>query len=811
MNKGVVGVANKADAADRPQIAGVCLPVDFSRPPVSSYLREQVDLAVSTDLSAQLDALALPTLLGALAAQLVRYGNGRDVVMTTEVKGQPIQIPVAVPSEATLSSLREQIAAKIEGRAEGVVGTVGLAVGADEDAAWIVETDLFFGWSCPDGHWQLCCAYNAEVMTADTCRLIGQQYLNVLSGGVEQPFSAVLALPIACGVADFATESSRVFERPGTLLELFRESVVAAPEAIAVADERRELSYAALDERSNQIAGFLLQHVDPGDLVAVYMDRSVELVAALLGILKAGAAYLPLDPHYPMERVAYVLEDAAPTAVMVDPELTGQLPQAPVKLLVFGSCSVPSPRPVDPPAPGDLAYVIYTSGSTGRPKGIEIPHAALANFLLSMAEKPGLSGADILVAVTTISFDIAALELFLPLVVGAKVVIADRATAADGPMLADLLAESQATVMQATPVSWELLLSAGWQAKRGFRVLCGGEALSCQLAERLIEFGAALWNLYGPTETTIWSTVHRVTRASVVASGNVVDIGHPIANTTVRVLDDQQRPVPAGVPGELAIGGAGLARGYRNRPELTAEKFCDLPAGRMFRTGDRVRYRADGALVYLGRLDDQVKIRGFRVELGEIEAALRQHPLIVRAAAAVEEQVLRAYLVTTGVDLNQRELRQFLQQTLPDYMVPTSFRHLAALPLTDNGKIDRKSLVDATALEWTQSTGTQRQPRTETERMIADVFQQLLGVEQICVDANFFDLGANSQLVMRAHANLAGRLSGEISIVHFYTYPTISSLAQSLSAAKASSDSEGGESRGVGRRERMLRRSRHGR
>ncbi len=427
-----------------------------------------------------------------------------------------------------------------------------------------------------------------------------------------------------------------------------------APDRPAVTCGGTTVTHAQLGARAAALASRLAAlGVGPDVLVGVFLDRSVEMVVALLAVARAGGAYLPLDPGFPLRRTADMIGDSGAKVIVTSDDLLGALPPHSGDVLLVGGAAeevAAAPGPAWPAGPDDLAYVIYTSGSTGRPKGVEIPNRALVNLLGAMARRPGMGAGDVLVAITTLTFDIAALELWLPLVTGAHVVIAPRDVAADPVRLAGLLDSAGATVLQATPTTWRMLVESGWPGRPGMKALCGGEALPVALAAELLDRGLHLWNLYGPTETAIWSTAAEITRA-----GAPITIGRPIDNTTVHVLDGRGAPAPVGVTGELHIGGAGLARGYHDRPDLTAERFVAdpfdaTPGARLYRTGDVARWREDGELELLGRADHQVKIRGFRVECGEVEAAIDAHPGVRAAVVTAQEAApgdlrLVAYIV----------------------------------------------------------------------------------------------------------------------------------------------------------------------
>ncbi|GAB1823417.1 amino acid adenylation domain-containing protein [Herbidospora sp. RD11066] len=542
-------------------------------------------------------------------------------------------------------------------------------------------------------------------------------------------------------------------------LDLFEAHAEESPGRVAVVCGDRTLTYGDLDAAARGVARRLIDAgVTPGDLVALYVDRSAEMVVALLGVLKAGAAYLPIDPGYPAARIAMVLEDSGAAAALTRPHLRESLPGFTGPIVdvdgatdLFGGASGRR---------SSRAYVLYTSGSTGRPKGVVISHRALLNFLYAMRELLGAGPGDVWLALTSLSFDISGLELYLPLVTGGRIVVADAATARDGALLRDLIEREGVTHVQATPSGWRVLLDAGFS--RNVTGLVGGEALPVALARQLAARCARLINVYGPTETTIWSTAWEVPK-----NPSYVSIGTPILNTTVHVLDDDMRPVDEG---ELYIGGHGVADGYLHRPALTAERFVPTGRGdRLYRTGDLVRRRADGGLDFLGRADTQVKLRGHRIELGEIESVLEELDGVRQAVVAVHGEVLVAYVVGDHGDLLAG-----LRERLPAYMVPSIVIPLDALPLTPNGKVDRRALPAPAA-----SAG-EIEPRTPTERVVAEAFAEVLGLGKVGAEADFFMVGGHSLLATKVTARLTRRLGVEIPVRELFGAPTVEALAAVL-------------------------------
>jgi amino acid adenylation domain-containing protein/natural product biosynthesis luciferase-like monooxygenase protein len=543
----------------------------------------------------------------------------RQPVFQTLFALQPVMVPVKAFAGLQLSGYGEtKVSAKFD---------LSLYVTAHDE--WI------------EGHFE----YAADLFDRSTIERMAGQFEVLLEGIVANSEARLSELPLL-GAAERrrlieewnATQAAYPSEK--TVHELFAEQAARTPEAVAVVYEHDRLTYGELDRRSNQLAHHLHGFgVGPEVVVGLCVERSLDMVVGLLGILKAGGAYLPLDASYPLDRLAYMMSDAKAPVVVAQQHLVGQLPRHAGQVVRIDAdweriARHPDTAPVNHTRPADLAYVIYTSGSTGKPKGVMVTHGSVGNFLSHMARAPGIDASDVLAAVTPISFDIAGLEVYLPLTTGARVVIASRQTGIDGAQLKEALEAAGVTILQATPSTWRLLIEAGWIPARPLKILCGGEAMPVDLAASLTERSASTWNLYGPTETTIWSTL------SCIDAKQGVRIGRPISNTQLYVLDERGDLVPTGVAGELYIGGAGLARGYFDRPDLTAERFVPSPFGvgeRLYRTGDLVRYLADGDIGYFGRLDHQVKLRGYRIELGEIEAALLAHEAVAQAVVVAPE------------------------------------------------------------------------------------------------------------------------------------------------------------------------------
>jgi len=638
------------------------------------------------------------------------------------------------------------------------------------------------------------CKFNSDLFEASTVARWLDQWERMLAAAVSNSDTAIGKLdPLSEDerrqllVEWNATE--REFPRDACLHQLVAQKAELLPERFAVACDGVMLTYRDLDHRANRLARRLIElGVGPNVLVGVFLDRSVDMVVALLGVLKAGGAYVPLDPAYPPDRVQYVLEDARAPVLVTEAALLQSLGVTKAEVVCLDrdaeSIAQFDSAPISARAGAtDLAYVIYTSGSTGKPKGVQIEHRAVVNFLLSMQREPGLGHEDILLAVTTLSFDIAGLELYLPLVTGGKVVIASRDEAQDAVRLMERMRESNCTMMQATPATWRALLSVGWNGSAKLKILCGGESFPRDLAQELLSRCSELWNMYGPTETTIWSTVHRI-----LAADGPIPIGHAIANTRVYVLDTHRNLVPRGAIGELYIGGDGLARGYLGRPELTAERFVlnpFLPGERLYRTGDLARWLPDGTLECLGRIDTQVKIRGYRIELGEVETVLAQHEAVRQCVAVAYEEtpgnkLLVAYFTAKdGPAPVISDLRAHLKKTLPDYMVPSVFVPIDKLPLTPNGKIDRKALPPPRE-KHIESSEEFVLPRDLVEQTLANIWSKLLNVTRVGPHDNFFELGGHSLGAVSMLSEVKKLTGRTVPLAALIEAPTIAALAERL-------------------------------
>jgi amino acid adenylation domain-containing protein len=679
-------------------------------------------------------------------------------------------------------------------RRNGKLPFSGLSVEVSGNLKNYFNFDLGINAVATDTDLYLEVQYNADIFDAVTVRRLLGHYETLLAGVVRRPDERLGQLPLLSPneqqkVLVEWNQTSREFPSQLCLHELVEAQAKRTPDAIAVACKGESLTYRELDCRANRLAHRLRKMgVGSEVLVGTCIERSVEMLVSVLGILKAGGAYVPLDPAYPRDRLKYMIEDSRMVALIAQKRtMESAVEGIGIIWLDKDGPEIAKERNDSPDRttqPDHLAYVIYTSGSTGRPKGVQISHRSVVNFLWSMKERPGLNSDDVWLAVTTLSFDIAGLEIFLPLITGAKIHLATWETAADGRALVRELESSGATVMQATPITWRMLLEAGWKGAPGLKMLCGGEAMPRDLAERLVRSGKSLWNVYGPTETTIWSTLEEMKQGT-----GAITIGRPIANTTVYILDRNGQPVPLGVPGELHIGGTGLARGYLNRPELTSQKFIPdgfskQPCARLYRTGDLARYREDGKIECLGRIDHQVKIRGFRIELGEIESLLGRCKGVKEAVVVAREENpgnkrLVAYVVNGAGSVSVEDMRNHLRGRLPEYMVPSAFVMLDKLPLTPNGKVDRKALPAPDQVRGASEKSFMA-PRTRLEEQLARLWEDILGVKPVGVTDNFFELGGHSLIAVRLFVEIEKRFGRNMPLQTLFEAPTVEHLAKAL-------------------------------
>jgi len=558
--------------------------------------------------------------------------------------------------------------------------------------------------------------------------------------------------------------------------QLFENQVERTPEATAVLFREERFTYQELNTRANQLCRYLVAHgVESGSLVGVYMERSSEMLIALLAILKSGAGYLPLDPTYPQSRVAYMINDTRVDLVLTKQHLRDQVSESETTLFCLDQLSeLIESYDTENQQPGGLnpaqtlAYVIYTSGSTGNPKGIQTTHQNVVNCLCGMAKTPGLTDNDVMAAVTTISFDPHVIELFLTLSVGSTVLLVSDQVRTDGERLSELLQQYDVTVMQATPATWRLLLAAGWPGHSGFKALYGAEAMPADLLEQLLACTGSVWNLYGPTETTIWCSCKHI-----IDADQRMNIGRPISNQRMYVLDNDLRPLPVGVPGELYVAGDGMSPGYLNQPELTAEVFLDNPFGthageRFYRTGDVAQFADNGDVILLGRKDHQVKVRGFRIEPGEIETALRniqavEDAVVISRQLGEGDNRLIAYVIVSDYSgISAQALRDQLAGSLADYMLPSFFVRLEKFPLTPSGKHDRLRLPDLDNVNII-TDDVVKEPLNDIEIRLTEIWQDVLKVPQISVSRTFLEQGGTSILVMQLMIRTSKELGLKLS------------------------------------------------
>lgn len=638
---------------------------------------------------------------------------------------------------------------------------------------------------------QLCVSlkYRDDLFLRESMHQFGLSFTHVLDQLLEEPNKQASSLELLPELHASSMQSviSSDIEQSSldiSVIDLIEDSAKIYPDKIAVQDETSQLTYQELSERSSKLASYLQQqHGIDGRRIGVSLQRNKELVVILLAILKSGAAYVPIDPNLPKDRAQMIIEDGQLGLIISDSQghsdLTGKvvsLEEAQL-LALSNNASINSELPAV--SSDATSYVIFTSGSTGRPKGVEVSHSNVVNMLRSFAKAPGISEKDSLLAITTISFDISVLELFLPLTVGGKSIVLDSTTSADGSKLIQKLSELKPSWMQATPATWKMLIDSGWQGSADLTILCGGEGLPKSLADELVERSSRLFNVYGPTETTVWSTYSEYT-------GSQVDIGQPIANTTVMILDKGLKPVPIGVVGDIYISGAGVTKGYFERPDLTEQAYqkSDRFSQTIYETGDIGRLTHDRRLECLGRSDNQLKIRGFRIELSDIEENLRKVAGVKDAVVTSEkingELTLIAYFVSTdGSKLTDKNIKSELKQWLPYYMIPGFVSELEKLPLNSNGKVDRKQLPKFDFA--TAHNRTLIKPRSELEHKVLELWQGALNQEAISVDDDFYDIGGHSLLAMKLIGRINEAFELSLNNQFIFSNTTIESMALAIS------------------------------
>ncbi len=643
--------------------------------------------------------------------------------------------------------------------------------------------------------------YNIDILKRDTVIRLKENFVQLVQSAVENPELSISELSVISAgdrklLSGFNNTLTPV--SGGFVQTFFEDQAAHQPDRSAVFSGSTSMTFKELNERSNQLSRHLSSlGAKGGDVVGVCIERSVDMVVSVLGVLKAGCCYLPMDPSFPDERISYMYEDSGAKVLISQSSLNSKFRHFPDTSIVLMDKDIELIGRYDKGRPEinitvqDLAYMIYTSGSTGKPKGVKVHHEAVVNFLSSMSKKPGFAKDDSLLAVTTLSFDISVLEIFMPLSFGGKLVVADTDDIFDGDKLSALLNLHDITVMQATPATWNILLGSGWRGKSDLKALCGGEAIPPGLVKELLPRTSSLWNMYGPTETTVWSTCKQLTDLSTP-----ILVGTPIDNTTIHIVDRNNRELPVGVVGEVCIGGLGVTKGYNNRPELTAEKFIRFGNGELiYKTGDLGRYLADGNIELFGRSDNQIKLRGFRIELGEIESLLSQLPGVKESVVKVHkfrdnDERLVAFLNTEPeFSMNAEEISGELSQNLPGYMIPSFYQSSEGFPRLPNGKINKKALI-LQEVETEDAPEIDFDSLTPTQQKLMLIWEETLKTRNISPVRSFFDLGGNSLLAIKTINKIKEELGLSLTFKSFLAYPTIVHQAfyidsQTQSSAKA--------------------------
>lgn len=647
--------------------------------------------------------------------------------------------------------------------------------------------------------------YNADLHTAQSMQFYFEGFETFLTGiadDASQKISDLKVMSIPQRQKVIADWNNTEMEYPvaATLHSEFSRQAKLTPDKTAIVFGDTSLTYIEVESRSNQIARYLIEKgVSAGDLVGICVERSAEMLVNLYGIMKTGAGYVPLDPAYPEDRLQYMCDHSQLKLVVTQESLLQQVASFGQQQIALDTLKqeinqLDSGSVENKATPEDICYVIYTSGSTGKPKGVQVPHGPVVNFLYAMQKTPGFAADESVLAVTTLSFDIATLELYLPTISGGKVVLLESAAASDGIQLAEELTQHNITLMQATPATWRLMIQSGWQGKNDLKVLCGGEPMPQDLVGPLLSRCGALWNMYGPTETTVWSTAFQITNENAQ-----ILIGKPIGNTQIFILDQFGNEVPVGCEGEVFIGGAGVTLGYRNRQDLSDERFVknryrnpfvDYVSDKLYKTGDLARYRFDGNIQFLRRNDKQVKVRGYRIELGEVEQAIKTHPSVEQVVAIVREdspgdtRLVSYFVPKPGQTMVTLKLRDHLSQSLPYYMVPQHFVELEAMPQTNNGKIDFKALPAPNTKPGEPTDSDIALPETEPQKYLASVWQDVLDSEDVRLNDTFFEIGGHSLLVMKAIKDVHEKTGIKLSPQDFLI-ATLEQMAQKIESSYA--------------------------
>ncbi|SMD41575.1 amino acid adenylation domain-containing protein [Aquiflexum balticum DSM 16537] len=823
------------------------LPTDFARPPVQSNNGNSYRFSIDNSLVSKLrelgqnqQATLFMTLLAAFKTLLYRYSGQEDICIGTPVAGRESEEMEEligffvntlalrsnlrgnmtftellkdirattlesfefqqVPFEMVVESLRQkrdlsrnpvfQVLFVLQNFPKNEVHLDNVFVSEKTFEHFTSKLDMTFELTEVDTGISGILEYNTDLYRHETIERFVKYYIHLLESILENPSEDVGKLKIL--TKEEETDLIKLFRSPPqvlpnqkTILDLFQEQVRKSPDAVAVVFEGKQLTYGALNKKSNQLANYLLKkNIRPESLIPICLDRSLEMIIGIFGILKSGAAYIPIDPDFPKDRIDYKVEDSKADFVICSKETVHNFSDKTSCIIIDQEMeaiySMPDEKVNVSILPENLAYIIYTSGSTGKPKGAMVNHENLINFSISLSKIVEYDSSSRQLSVTPFIFDAFCLELFVPLINGGSVHLVKKEITMDGYALSKKLAEVRPTHMQATPSGWQILLSSGWNNPDRIIMTTGGEALGEETKNLLAQTGK-LWNLYGPTETTITSTFKKM------EVGEKVTIGKPIDNTSVYILGPDGGLNPIGIPGELCIGGKGVGRGYLNRPELTAQKFLPDPFSnvlgeRMYRTGDLARWLPDGNIEYLGRMDDQVKIRGYRIELGEIESVLLLHPDVKQAVVIVKEygQVdkrLIGYVVCEG-NFDKNSINEFLRSKLPEYMVPALWVELEKLPLSFSGKVDRKALPDVSAQDMVTADYTE--PKTHLEKQLASVYKKILAIDRVGIHDDFFELGGHSLLAVKLISALENVIGQRLSINLIFKFPSISELAGAI-------------------------------